>query len=774
MDQELNLDDLPPEMAEMIPEEVRDAMLAEKLKRLEQVEAIGQAISQKRDEAVNGRAGSGIEKEWQEDEDAYQGLDEVNRGDSQTYKPLSHTGSAVLPRKEGSRSTVFLNITRPYTDAASARVADMLLPTDDKNWAIRPTPIPQIEELAKLGQQQAMPPTPVPPAGIAAPPGMSAAPDQIAMAVQQATQVMDGAKKKAEAAEKQIDDWLVECQWHAEMRKVIEDCARLGTGIMKGPFPAKRKTRRVVQTPEGMGLAIDVEIVPESKHIDPWKLYPDPNCGESIHNGQYVFERDDITARQLKDLKGLPGYIGEMIDKVLEEGPGKKHAGTNQKCSDDDTYEIWYYTGFLDRDDLEVLGVDLEDKRDDSIPAIVTLVNDCAIKASLNPLDAGDFPYDVMPWQRRQNAPWGVGVARQIRTPQRMINAATRNMMDNAGLAGGPQIVLRRNAIEPADGTWTLAPRKFWFAKEDADVRAVQDSILAINIPSMQPQLMEIINFAMKMAEDVTGLPMLLQGQLGKAPDTVGGMQMLTNNANSVLRRIARGYDDCITEPHIRRYYDWIMQYGPDECKGDFTIDARGSTALVERDIQNQQIMQMGQLVMNPAFGLSPSKWIKEALLAQRLDPRKFELDEQEKQAMAQRPPPEAPQVAVAKIRAQTDMQKTQMQLQADMEMAKMDSDRDLLYAQAQAEKVRVDAMSRREELILKREIAYLTAQVQKGIEVDSNKVRLAETAAKLRTQKELSLLSMRADAYKHVTPKAASPAVEPAGRAAPGKGFQQ
>ena len=36
------------------------------------------------------------------------------------------------------RATLLPNITRPYTDAASARVGDMLLPTDDRNWALKP------------------------------------------------------------------------------------------------------------------------------------------------------------------------------------------------------------------------------------------------------------------------------------------------------------------------------------------------------------------------------------------------------------------------------------------------------------------------------------------------------------------------------------------------------------------------------------------------------------------------------------------------------------
>ncbi|MFN3377475.1 MAG: hypothetical protein ACK40S_13120, partial [Burkholderiaceae bacterium] len=145
-------------------------------------------------------------------------------------------------------------------------------------------------------------------------------------------------------------------------------------------------------------------------------------------------------------------------------------------------------------------------------------------------------------------------------------------------------------------------------------------------------------------AQDVLGLPSMLQGQNTHAPDTVGGMQMLQNNAGTALRRIARLFDDRVTEPHIRRYYEWLMLHGEDEeAKGDFVIDARGSTALVERDLQNQSIAQMGGLVGNPAFGIDPKKWFAELLKSQRLSPERFQMDERQAAAMATQPPPEAP-----------------------------------------------------------------------------------------------------------------------------------
>lgn len=779
--------------SELLPDEALALEQEKKLQILEKLEAFGMALAKKRDQAIQGRLNSGIEQDWGEDIDSYNGLDDANKVEKGWEKPVSLGGVLTQnTRARDIRSTVFMNITRPYVDAAAAKIADMLLPTDDRNWSIKPTPIPELSEMVKNSMQGQQP---IPNAGMMSPemgmqpppgmpPGMSQQqppqPQQppVDPNVQQAQQILKEATSRAEKAEEQIEDWLVECQYHAEIRKVIEDSAKLGTGVLKGPFPEKRKKSMFRQDQGMAALEIVEEIKPSCRRIDPENLFPDPACGEDIHNGSYVWERDYITARQLKELIGVPGYVESQIAAVIEEGPQKKMTdGRLEKTplQDGERFEIWYCHCFAEREDLEVAGVEVPDGQVPTIPAMVTMVNDRVIKGALNPFDTGEFPYHLFPWQRRPDMPWGMGVARQVRTPQRMLNAATRNMMDNAGLSAGPQVVLKRGVIEPADGNWSLSPRKLWYAKNDADIQSVQSAFAVFSIETRQAELMNIIQYAQKMSEDVTGLPMILQGQQGQAPETVGGMQMLSNNASSVLRRLARTFDDTITEPFIRRMYSWLMLYGEDDkIKGDYIIDARGSTSLVERDIQNTQIAQMAALVTNPAFGLSPDKWVKEYLKSLRFDPAKFELSEEEKAQAAQQPPPEAPQVQAAKIRAEVDMKKAEMTTQVDQMRIKRDTDRDLIYVQAEDKRTQNEFTSRREELMVRRELEMLKYANQQKVTLDQIKSDMAQTAAKLRVQKELSAASHVMSMKKHVTPQAATPPTEPAGRAQPGKAFEQ
>lgn len=556
----------------------------------------------KRKEAISGRSGSGIESDWTEDEEHYQGIDAANRAFASTGTMAQAknwaTGYGQMDAKQQSRSVIFLNITRPYVDAASARVADMLLPTDDRSWEIKPTPIPRLPAalMDRMG-------------GVAA--AKQAIEESIAKAQEAGALMQD-----------EIEDCLEESNWHGEVRQVIEDSARIGSGVLKGPFPVKRSARMYKD-----GALIEVsEIKPGSKYIDPWNLYPDPSCGQSIHNGSYVFEREYISSRQLREMIEMPGYDKEAILRALKEGPTKasESTTTQPKGKGDEQFEMWIFYGTCDADDLEAVGVETEDETPKA-SAMAVIINDRMIKCALNVLDTGEFPYDVLAWQRRPGMPWGMGIARQIRTAQRMLNGACRAMMDNSALSSAPQTIIG-NGVTPADGEYTIRGAKLWRAEADViDVRAAMHSFI---VPSVQAELQNIINFALKIAEDTTGLPSMLQGIRGDAPDTLGGMQMQNNNASGVLRRLAKRFDDYMTSPHIRRYYDWMMQHSErDDIKGDFQVDVRASSALVERDAQQQFLMSLLQASANPAYELDPAKLAAELLKGQRYDPKRVQYD---------------------------------------------------------------------------------------------------------------------------------------------------
>lgn len=717
---------------------------AEREKMEERLQAFGHNMAKQRDDWIRIRYGYGVDKRWLEDEDQYNNKDNVNRAASQMMTSVEQGYPVTTQHAKPHRSTVFIGMTRQKTNAAEARVADILLPTDDRNWGIQPTPEPYLAGMTMTNEMAIDPRTGQP--IIDPKTGQPLRKKEVARAV------MEMARKKAQAMQNEIYDQLIECDYNGELRKVIHDAARLGTGVVKGPIVMNRTRKAWQPYTDAMGQTVyQVDIVqelnPASMRVDPRNVWPDPGCGENIHDGKGIYERQRLTAKQVRDLVKQPGYMKEQIRKVLEEGP--KKSATFQELRDEDqrdlardTYELWEYWGEVDHEDLEAAGVEVGEKDElRAVNACVVMINDTVVKAFLNPLDDGQLPFDFYVWEKVSGSCWGYGVPYLMRAQQKVLNAAWRQMMDNAGVSSGPQIVMNPNVISPADKQWQLSSRKIWFATDDMD--DVRKAFATFEFDSHQAELAGIIKMATELADAETGVPVIMQGEKGAAPDTVGGMQMLMNSANVVLRRLVKQFDDMVTRPHIRRYYDYNMMYNEDEeVKGDFQIDARGSSALLTRDIQNQAFLNLLAAGMNPVYGmyLDTQKLFEKALQAQHVDPAEVfkspeeieRIKEQQAQAAQQQQPPD-PRIAAAQIRAQSDIARVQAQNQGDM-----------AELQTRLQIKQADITARREEMQLTREIEMLKMANSQNLTLEQIKAKLADTAIRERGKKELFAAEQR------------------------------
>lgn len=617
--------------------------------RQARLEAIYNALAKKRDEWVRHRAQSGVETRWRAAQAMYEGkdpqTDEVGLRDTLTNGPRVRA-----KEREAGRSRVVVNIVAPKVDAAVARMTEILLPVDDANWSIRPTPDPQLAQDAQAEGAVIMDPA----TGASAPLAEAAKAKMVA------------AKKAAQAMTHKIADAHVECGYNGEQRKVIFDAVRLGTGVLKGPMPMRQVGRRYRMTANGYEKAEVQSIRPGSKWVDVWNVFPDPSCGNDHQRGSGIFERRPTSAKELRALVGLPGYDAAAIAQVLAEKPRRIRVAEGKLAQEGcEAYELWEYHGEIEPDEFADLSsrTGLTDEEGAPLAAhqvVAVMVNNRIIGA-LKPWCEDDFVYDFYVWNEDEGSPFGFGLPHRLESQQRVVTAAWRQLMDNAGAAAGGQIVVNKHLISPSNGRWELEGRKLWFGREELD--DVRKAFSVFEFPSRIEELLKVVEVALQFADQESMVPTLMQGDPGSAPDTVGGQVLLLNNANSPLRYKVKRYDDCVTRPHIKRYYDWFMSRDPDEeIKGDFEVDARGSSALIERDLQNQAMANVAQLIDHPIFGpLMQSKApeaLREILKAYKVDPDRFvptdEEIRQQQEAAAQQPPPADPRIEAAKIAAQS------------------------------------------------------------------------------------------------------------------------
>lgn len=692
---------------------------------IEKVQMLGAALDRKLREYVQARQDT--ERRMLEDLRQYMG-----RYDAET--------EALMASSRYRRSKVFANITRSKTNAAEARLADMLFPADDRNWGIEPTPVPELADALEDATPVRVDPTTGQPTATMADAAQAA---------------LDAAKRAAEKMTDEIEDSLIESDYVTEARRAIHQAAVLGTGVLKGPVIVNRTNRRwsrIEDPATGASvrvLSIEEHHRPAVEWVDVWNFYPDP-AADDVRNCDAVFERKFVTKKQLRQLARRQGFFVEQIRRVLREEPAKstiaaghlqrlREASGQHGVPDDTRYELWEFHGELDVETLRACGVEIDggDELEDR-EAVVFFIGDTVIFADINPMETDEHPYSVFQWEADESGLFGFGVPYLMRHAQRVSNAAWRMLMDNSGVAVGPQIVVKKGKIMPADGDWQLTPMKMWFAVDpNQDVRDVFSTFEA---NSHQGELMNIIAAAEAFADKETAVPMIAQGERGTAPDTATGMSMVMNAANTVLRRIVKAWDDRITKPLIQRFYDWHMQFSDnEELKGDFQVEARGTTALMVKELQSQQMLQFLQFYGHPAFAplLAPKApaMLRKVAEVMRLNPAELVPSDEELQQMqqaaaeaaAQQPQQEDPRLAAAQLRAQADLQRAQYRAQADqveMQVRQQMAEQDMAY--------------QLQKLQMEREIAMLRLANERELTLEQIKAQLAQAAAKDRTSKEL------------------------------------
>lgn len=769
-------------MTEMIaaPDDVQDGPATSESPgeaRLAKLQQLATALKETWDEAVEGRRASGIEQQWIEDEEFYDGVDDANRGRMtgvDTKPPMQRSAAEV---SNDTSSTEFVNITAPYVDGAASKLGDILQPTDERSWSIGPTPVPELVRRSKG----------VLPVNIVSGIATLDVPKHIKQSilveeVRYAINILAEAKEKAERAQKRIEDWHIEGQFHAAIREVIEDAARVGTGVLKGPVPEKR----MHQMFKDGALVIEQVTRPVSKRRDCWNIFPDPSCGANPKDGSYIWERDYLVERKLSELKDMPGYLADQIDLCIEEGPQNKSdprkTAEGKTLDDKNVFEVRYFWGYATREQLEA--ADWTEDPDcpltcdmSRVPVVFTMVNDRVIHAAVSHLDTGEFPYDFFRWRRSKNSPWGKGVSRQVRSAQKIVTAAVRVMLTNAGRAAGPLVVLADSVYE-ADGKSDIVPWKVYRIKKSAADQDTSKAVTLIEVPALTNELMQIVEFGLKIAEDTTGLPMLLQGQKGDAPETFGGQQLVTHNALGVMRRLARNFDDDVNEPHVRRYYTYLLLYGPEDIeKGEFVIDARGSVELVQREFKRMQSAQLLQASLNPRFGLDPRKTMAADLRANGMAPDEYQYTDEEWERMqqAQQRQPANPAVEVAQIHEQGQTQRQREKLKADADEKQLDRALEEVALQVSERIQGMKSQGEQEETIMEIKGMLAAAVAKLRTTVQLSREDDAQAEAQRAHERDLAVGQHKMDHFKHTRPPPPlAPVIEPAGRAPAGEAFEK
>lgn len=610
---------------------------------------------------INARQAT--ENRWLDNVRAYQG-----RYNTETESKINASDGSKL----------FVGITRSKVDIATARMGNIAFPSSDRAWGIKATAIPDIWNKDKTAQLLSADGSGVTDNG------------EPVTREQYIKQLREIADQRAALMQDEMDDQLQECKFQEICMSVIHDAALFGTGIIKGPFV--KKTTKKESIHEAYGKTIirpNSDIIrPVFARVDPFTFYPNMNCVNWDDN-DFVFIQHVLTRQQVIRLIEQPGFNKKIIKKILDttsfQDPEPTWLQSRRDISmnmsnKSVTYTIWEYHGPIDDETMT-------DEQH-----VVWFCNDEVIKKGPEILDNGKLPFTIFNWEHDFGSLFGIGIASLMNGSQASINAAYRMMLDNASLSVGPQIVIDKSAIKPVDNNWALKPRKIWIKSDGAS--PVSAAFQTFHIESRQPELINLFQLAMQLADLETGQPAIAQGdippniQRNAGTSTAAGLQQLQGAADVSQRRNVRNWDVALTQV-ISNLYQWNMQFNDnDELKGDCDIEALGTTIISTRNMQAQALMMVAvQIATHPIFGkyIRPYDLVIKLIQSQGISTEQIVLSRQEVISMEQKEAEQPPvQQELPSVLAKVELDRKQFELNSFVAKSELELEQKRLELESQ------------------------------------------------------------------------------------------
>jgi hypothetical protein len=403
----------------------------------------------------------------------------------------------------------------------------------------------------------------------------------------------------------------------------------------------------------------------------------------------------------------------------------------------EDRYSVMEYHGPLDKDVAFELELISEEDKEDPLVIVqgeVWFVNDRLIRMSVAPLEGDeDIPYLFCTWEDDINHIYGHGIPYLMRHAQRVIASSWIMLLDNAGLTAGPQVVLNKEMIKPANPAegWSIKPMKVWFMTEYGS--NVNEAMQFVNVPTQQESIAAIIEMAMQFADIESSIPAILGGEMPTANNTTfGGMAVVMSNSHILQQRHSERWDDNITVPAVERFYHYEMQYGENPAvKGDYEVKTGGATERIDKQIKSQDLERiMGMAGQTPEFmeqldiGEAFREWVATTRITGILKSR--DAIEAERAEAAQNPQPDP-----ALIEAQVKERQVAVEEQK-LQIAQQEMGLKAQTAEANVDRANREIIVRQEENMVRLQEAQMQREDNLMKMAHANQISMKEQAGRM------------------------------------------
>lgn len=521
--------------------------------------------------------------------------------------------------KQQGGSEIYMMLSSNKARAASSWIRDVLGGAgQDKPWHLQPTPVVDIppdkvqaayaamrEELQKAAML-----------------GIQPTDEQLEEFVEARKEMVlnelrEEAIEASERMERKMEDQLAEGGFDLALNEFIDDLVTFPFAVMKGPVVRKQKTFKWVAGQGGQyELQLADELLPYWERVDPFMLYWE---AQSVRpNDGALIERHQLTRESISSLIGVDGYNEPAIRAVLDEyGRGglrewlfvdaAKAAAENKSLTavmqnDEGLIDALQYWGSVQGKLLIEWGIDESQVEDPLMdyPVEAWLIGRWVIKAIVNPDPLGRKPYYKASYEEVPGAWMGKSPLDLIRDCQNVCNASARALVNNMGIASGPQVWVNVDRLPNGEKITTLYPWKIHqFSSDPLGAGSPPMGFFQPN--SLASELMGIYEKFSTLADEYSGIPRYMTGDAAApgAGRTATGLNMMLTNAGKTIKQVISNIDRNVIEPAVERQWFYNMSFVDDpEMKGDVKVIARGARSLMIKDAATQRRNEFLQMAL--------------------------------------------------------------------------------------------------------------------------------------------------------------------------------
>jgi hypothetical protein len=535
--------------------------------------------------------------------------------------------------RTGSSSTIYMPIAATKCSALASWLKEILMSPGDRPCGLEPRHLPQLPpQLREMIKYAAATKASQQMAQAAQAGGPTLDRDSFrALAYTIADEMEDQIKTEtrrranvaAEKMETTIFQQMDDGGFDGAFAEFIEYFSTYPTAFLKGPY-TKNTTELKWMAPLGDSAEWTpmVETSPKLywKAISPFDVYPAPLARDC--QDRAFIERMRLSYEELFDCIGVPGFDEEAVRWACNNHQGgllrnwiwtdaERIRLENDTTFDwfckDDLVDALHYWGALDGRKLTAWGVksnmgELDPENRYQIEAILIGTRVVCCRINEDPLKRR--PYRGASYEEIPGSLWGKGVPEMCAAEQDACNALARAIINNAGIASGPQVAVNVDRIPPNEKIKQMYPWKMWqFNKPEPGQTGAAANPIQFFQPDMNAdRLWKLYEGFLGSADDSTGIPRYSYGdeKVGGAGQTASGLSMLMGSAARRIRRAIGNIDQKVMAETVYDVFVWCMLHVDDpQIKGDCNVVPKGSAALLIKEQMQQGRAQGMQLVLS-------------------------------------------------------------------------------------------------------------------------------------------------------------------------------